>query len=68
MMLNKEIKNLRVLWLAQTISQTGDAICQLALIGIISDYINMKTIFLFIGIGPSLCGLLGLSIISLRKL
>ena len=37
MMLNKEIKNLRVLWLAQTISQTGDAICQLALIWLVLD-------------------------------
>ena len=37
MMLEKEKRNLRVLWLAQTISQAGDAIYQLALLWLVLE-------------------------------
>ena len=50
------------------IGVVGTTALSSALTGIVSDYINIKTIFLFIGIGASLCGLLGLSIKSIRKL
>ena len=50
------------------IGVVGTTALSSALVGIVSDYINIKTIFLFIGIGASLCGLLGLSIKNIRKL
>ena len=37
MMLQEEKKNLRVLWLAQTISQAGDSIYQLALLWLVLE-------------------------------
>ena len=39
-----------------------------ALVGIISAYISVKIVFLFIGIGASLCGVLSLFIKQIRKI
>ena len=39
-----------------------------ALVGIISAYISVKLIFLLIGIGASLCGVLSLSVNQIRRL
>ena len=81
MMLNEEKKNLIVLWLTQTISQAKDSIYQLALLwlaleitqsnivtGIISTYISVKVVFIFIAIGVPLYGVLSLSITQIREI
>ena len=39
-----------------------------ALVGIINAYISVKVVFLFIGIGASLCGVLSLSIKQIREI
>ena len=39
-----------------------------ALVGIISAYISVKVVFLFIGLGASLCGVLSLSIKQIREI
>ena len=39
-----------------------------ALVGIISAYISVKVVFLFIGIGASLCGVLSLCIKQIREI
>ena len=46
----------------------GTSALSSALVGIISAYISVKVVFLFIGIGASVCGVLSLSIKQIREI